>query len=117
MEDTYYDEDEQYKLETQNDPILIRVVVGAGMGHTYEIYKDEDTIAKDEDADAGDAESCNGSEIKIVATITDTVTQTNMTTLRVEVHEGGNVKKYQYENELPADSDTAIYTVIINMAI
>jgi hypothetical protein len=116
MGNTYYNEQEQYQLNSQDDTITIHVSTGNGMESTYKIYKNGSKIATNSTGNAGIASTCNGSEIKVIAVIDDTVSQTNWTNVKIDVKEGNQTKTYSYQNDLPQNSDTAIYTILINMS-
>ena len=101
-----------FKPTTTTEPITAWVAIGDGQPGAYLIQLDHQIKGVDKKAILGIKADVLGKALRINATITDVMGQTNWTSITVFVQEG--IKKpaiygpYQYE--VPADKDSIVYT-------
>ena len=84
----YIDLDVSYKPLTENEDIKIKVIIGDGQSGGYMVFLGQQFIAANKTANIGNKAVVAGNISTIVVTIMDKLTQTNWTSVTLEVKEG-----------------------------
>lgn len=108
-------EDRYFVQPSDNDNVIINVVIGDGQTGGYLIFLDRKLVSANRSANLKTAHKLAGKKCLISATVADTLDETNWTSITVEVVNGNQSKLYgPYSKEVPVHLDTVGYTVNIH---
>ena len=103
---------DRYEPKTQTENIIVSVKIGDGQVGAYSIFLDKELKTSNQDANLGNAGNVGQKDIMVVASIRDTLTQTNWTSMTVFIDEGNNHTKFgPYSVLAEKHIDTIIYTL------
>ncbi len=112
MANSYIDIEEKYDLKSQNDMITVSVTIGNAQSGAYSIFLGPELISQNKPADLGSAEFVKAKKMILSCVVQDTRTETNWTSMKVELIEGSRDKINfgPYSKEVNKDLDTVTYT-------
>ena len=111
----HVDLDAQYQVKSNDQPVTLNVTFGEGQVGAYSVFVGMDPKGSNTPVELGIKENLIGKRTLVVATIRDTLTETNLTSMTVELSEEGapSTTLGPFTKEVPKQKDTAIYTLTI----
>lgn len=108
----FVDVKDTYKIKTKTKDIIVDVIIGDGQSGNYSISLGKKLIEMNGPAAMGTQEEVAGKRTIVSVKVTDTLTETNRTSITVTVTEGANITAYGPYKEM-ADQylDSVIYTL------
>jgi hypothetical protein len=108
-------EDRYFVQPADTDDVIVSVIIGDGQTGGYLIFLDKKFKAANKSANLKTANRLVGKRCLVSATITDTLNETNWTSVTVQIQNGNNSKAYgPYSKEAAANLDTICYAISIH---
>lgn len=108
----FVDVKDSYKIKTKTKDIIVDVTIGDGQSGNYSISLGKKLIEMNGPAIMGTQDDVAGKRTIVSAKVTDTLTETNWTSITVTITEGANVTTYgPYKETVDQDLDSVIYTL------
>lgn len=112
MATIFQDNEDKYSIQTADQPILIEVTIGNGQTGAYVIFLGKELKGTNTTANLGTKSTVAGRTGIISTTITDTLEETNFTSVIVTVVEGTKRTDFgPYTRQAPNDTDTVLYNL------
>ncbi len=109
---TFVDLKDTYVIKTKTKDIVVDVVIGDGQKGDYSISLGKNLVEINKPANIGAADKVTGKKTVVSVKVTDTLKETNKTSITVIVTEGANTTTYgPYKQEVAQHLDSVIYTL------
>lgn len=117
MTTTYVELDANYAVHSEDQSIFIEVIIGNGQIGSYAIYLGRSLVEVNKTANLGTKSSVTGKNAAVIASIRDSLTETNWTSVILNITEGTKTTTYgPYEKLVANNFDTVIYTLKIHFS-
>jgi hypothetical protein len=108
---------ETYTAGHIDEPIEVRATIGDGQSGSWSVFLNSSYKGSNNAITLGTGGEVTGKTTRVIATITDTLEETNWTSVTVYITEAGVKTKFgPYKKEVPKHMDTAVYTITIEHA-
>ena len=108
------DLDGVYIPKTEDQDIRVAVQIGDGQTGAYVIFLGRELKGTNTEAILGTKANVAGKTTIVVATIIDTLEETNWTSITIQISEGIFIQMFgPYTKQVPENFDTVIYTLKI----